>query len=123
MNKPQPTDSLFTSINQFDAQVRGFLPGAPEGLIEACVRHMVKTDGAFHTSVRLQRLADICGGVNVMPIEHWNQKAEQQTQPEPAPVKKEPRYLLRAASLSAFGLGWLCSTIFYIAMETLRLAL
>lgn len=123
MNKPQPNDSFFTSINHFDEQITTFSMGTCESMIEACARQMAKKKGTITAAVRLQRLADICAGVNVMPIEHWNQKAEQQTQPEPASVKKEPRYLLRAASLSAFALGWLCATIFYIAMETLRLAL
>ena len=98
--------------------------GACESMIEACARQMARQKGTISAAVRVQRIADICAGVNVMPIEHWNKKDAATTSKVPAaPVKKVPRFLLRAAALSAFGLGWLCATVFYIVMETLRLAL
>jgi len=117
MNKPQPTDSFFTSINHFDEQISTFSMGTCESMIEACARQMARQKGTISAAVRLQRVADVCAGVNVMPIEHWNQKPEPVSQTQQSPAKKEPRHLLRAASLLSFGIGWLAGHFVSIVIQ------
>lgn len=117
MNRPQPSDSFFTTINTFDQQVRHFQQVPCEELIEASTRRLAELKGPVYAAVRTQRIADICAGVHVMPIEYWNQKAKPADQPERGRVKKEPRYLLRAASLLSFGIGWLAGHFFSIVIQ------
>lgn len=69
------SDSFFTSRNSLDRQMDTFPSEIAEQFVEAAVRRMVHVEGALKTAERLQRLADICAGAYVMPIEHW-QKPE-----------------------------------------------
>ncbi|MRN43444.1 MULTISPECIES: hypothetical protein [unclassified Brucella] len=118
-------DSFFTTINEFDQQVRHFRPEPCQELIEATTRRFVELKGPIHAATRLQRLADICAGVYVLPIEHWNAK------PDPAPAAPAPsakpekpsRYLLRAVAFAAFGVGWLACLVFMTITDIVRLAL
>lgn len=116
-------DSFFTAHNYYDKQVQSFDPHHCEDLIEAGVRHLSHIRGPIYIATRLQRLADICAGVHVLPIEHWNVKQEPKAElqapaPEVAPLK--PRRMLNAGFWNAFFLGWFFCTIFHVV---LRLAL
>lgn len=109
-------DSFFTAINEFDRQVGNFRAEPCEELIEATTRRLVELRGPIYAATRLQRVADICAGVYVLPIEHWNTKPI--PEPEREVQSKAPsRPLARAAFWSAFGLGWLGATAFNIVLR------
>lgn len=118
-------DSFFTSFNHFDPQVEHFTAGNCESLIEASVRRMTKTNGPIHAAVRLQRLSDICAGVYVLPIEHWNRKLEPAGEPTPLLIKtRRQRWTEHAIRCRwPFLYGWLCCLLFMIAFDLARLAL
>lgn len=127
MNEHQPTDSFFTSINHFDEQISTFSMGTCESMIEACARQMARQKGTISAAVRLQRVADVCAGVNVMPIEHWNQKAKTADQPAP-PMRKSWKDVIVGALKKPtmnypFLMGWLFCLLFMCALDLLRLAL
>lgn len=65
------TDSFFTSRNQVDPQIEHSTAVFANELVEAGVRRLVRLEGPMATAVRVQRLADICAGAHVLPIEHW----------------------------------------------------
>lgn len=114
-------DSFFTAKNFYDEGISKFDPNNCELLIEAGVRRLSQGRGPVYAATRLQRLADICAGVYVLPIQHWNKKPET---PAPAANPEKPsRHLLRAVAFAAFGLGWLACLAFMTAMDFVRLAL
>ncbi|MEN5278905.1 hypothetical protein ABE527_18410 [Brucella sp. TWI432] len=119
-------DSFFTARNFYDEQARTFNPDSCEQLIEASVRNLSHRCGPIYAATRLQRLADICAGVHVMPIEHWNQKPE----PTPAPITTNKTWrgvligVLKKPTLNyPFLMGWLLCLLFMSALDLLRLAL
>jgi hypothetical protein len=88
------SDSFFSARNHFDEQIERdkFTVGNCESLVEATTRRMVKLHGPLSTAVRIQRIADICAGAHVLPIEHW--KTVDHTPPaaqQPAPARKRSR--------------------------------
>lgn len=95
------TDSLFSGENQFDAQVKLFAFYPTDQLLEAATRRMADLKGPIYTSGRLQRLADICAGVHVLPIEHWRPPVEAKVQP-PVPPEKPRHWLVRWLSSIAW---------------------
>lgn len=99
-------DSFFTARSGFDEQASNWSAGSCEQIIEAGVRRMIKLQGTFETAKRVQRLADICAGAHVLPIEHW-QKVEPPPQvPLPASKGWIKRYI-RDNTVFAFWLGTL----------------
>lgn len=127
MNDPRNSDSLFSGQNHYDPQMVHFSAGNCEALLEACTRHLSQLKTTHYASARLQRLADICAGVHVMPIEHW------QTKPTAAPgepVEVDPKSLPSASVLSSclhfiaengfpFAMGWLAGQVFTVAIRIL----
>lgn len=111
-------DSFFTAHNYYDKQVQSFDPHHCEDLIEAGVRHLSHVRGPIYIAARLQRLADICAGVHVLPIEHWNVKPE----PKPEPTQRTRRSAI-IANMRPFALGWFCAVATLCALDLLRLAL
>jgi hypothetical protein len=73
-------DSFFTTRNQVDDQIIGATPAFCEELIEASARRIVKLSGPMEAAVRLQRIADICAGAYVLPIEHWRELGRREQQ-------------------------------------------
>lgn len=96
------SDSFFTARNHFDEQIERdqFSDGSCEGLVEAAVRRMVKLNGPHQAAVRIQRVADICGGVHVLPIEHWRRAEKVQTAPAVQAPKPNRRLLAIFHSVS-----------------------
>ncbi|MCL8000009.1 hypothetical protein M8994_17370 [Brucella sp. 21LCYQ03] len=127
MNKPQSTDSFFTTINEFDPQVKNFRAEPSEELIEAATRRLAALKGPMYAAVRMQRIADICAGVHVMPIEHWNRKPEPAGQPVPPKPKSWKDVIVGALKKPTmnypFLMGWLFCLLFMCALDLLRLAL
>lgn len=68
------SDSFFTARNQVDPQISNSPTFFCDELIEAAARRIAKVEGPLEASRRLQRIADICSGAYVLPIEHWTQK-------------------------------------------------
>lgn len=66
-------DSFFTSRNHFDPQIEAqrWDPVSCTLMIEASARRMVRLSGTIEASKQLQRVADICAGAYVLPVEHW----------------------------------------------------
>ncbi|APU92993.1 hypothetical protein PQB34_gp65 [Ochrobactrum phage POI1126] len=118
-------DSFFTAKNFYDEGISKFDPNHCELLIEAGVRRLSQGRGPVYAATRLQRLADICAGVHVLPIEHWNRKpGKSEEAPAPAAKPEKPsRYLLRAVAFAAFGVGWLACLAFMTVIDIARLAL
>ncbi|WP_421925281.1 hypothetical protein [Neoaquamicrobium sediminum] len=88
------SDSFFTAQNRFDHQlIRQELDAAIcEEVLEAAARGMVRGSDALKAAERIQRVADICAGHQVMPIEHWRTP----TAEEPAaPAVLPPSHLQR----------------------------
>lgn len=81
------TDSLFSGRNHYDEQLARFDQIGITLLIEASTRRLTDIKGPLYASGRLQRLADICAGVHVMPIDHWRGA--------PAPAPEKPKGKLR----------------------------
>lgn len=81
-------DSFFTSRNTFDEQLvrQNFTADSCELLIEACTRRVTVLSGPNVAAVRLQRLADICAGVHVLPIDHWRDVKPPAPAASPAPT-------------------------------------
>lgn len=79
------TDSFFTSRNMADPQVAHAPSVVCEHLIEASLRRIAKLEGPLEASKRIQRLADICAGAYVLPIEHWSELGKIEAKPAAAP--------------------------------------
>lgn len=81
------SDSFFTSRNQVDAQIETSNAIFCNDLIEASTRRLAKIEGPLEASKSLQRIADICAGAYVLPMEHWAKlgKVEETPAPEPTP--------------------------------------
>jgi hypothetical protein len=80
------SDSFFTNSNFIDAQIKEFPLAICDQFIEANVRRIAAVEGPFEAAKRLQRLADICAGAHVFPIEHWRKAAL-----KPSAVAPEPK--------------------------------
>lgn len=105
-------DSFFSSRNQLDEQMGEMPSVVAEQFIEASARRMVKLNGPLETARRLQRLADICAGAHVLPIEHWKGLGASSTPvEEPAPIlpKSEPEkpksFIERNSTFLAYAVG------------------
>jgi len=85
-------DSFFSARNQFDETVAStrLPPHICEQMVEAGLRRIAEVKGTIYAAHLTQRLADICAGANVMPIDYWRQ------QPKSAPVEKPAKH----------GFGW-----------------
>ncbi|WP_127399624.1 hypothetical protein [Mesorhizobium sp. M4A.F.Ca.ET.090.04.2.1] len=103
------TDSFFTTRNLADAQFDGTSHLIVMQFLDASARRLATLEGPLEAAKRLQRLADICSGAYVLPIEHWG-KAEvpKAAEPEPRPswFLKLKRYLTDN-TVFAFWLGFL----------------
>jgi hypothetical protein len=83
------SDSFFTTRTSADLQFEHINVDTCQFYMEAAVRRIAKLEGPFEAAKRVQRLADICSGAYVLPIEHW-QKIEA---PEaPAPLSRRERF-------------------------------
>lgn len=77
------SDSFFTSRNQVDPQITHASDLFCDELTQAATRRIIKLHGPLEASKRLQRLADICAGAYVLPIDHWKALG--------APTPEEPK--------------------------------
>lgn len=113
------SDSFFTARNQIDPQVEHASTLFCGELIEASPRRIAKVEGPFETAKRLQRIADICAGAYVLPIEHWQKLQEPAAadeiddEPEPLPAwrfdKRFDRFMLKYPMLLFYfgvAVGW-----------------
>ncbi|PWJ88431.1 hypothetical protein C8D77_111154 [Mesorhizobium loti] len=87
------SDSFFTTRTAADMQFEQVNIATCELFMDAAVRRIAKVEGPFEAAKRLQRLADICSGAYVLPIEHWAQlgKVEQQKVEAPPRVSTRKR--------------------------------
>ncbi|MBZ9683273.1 hypothetical protein LB531_21685 [Mesorhizobium sp. CO1-1-2] len=86
------TDSFFTARTSADLQYDGVNVPTCEFYLEASLRRIVKIEGPLEAAKKMQRLADICAGVHVMPIEHW--RKPEAPKPADAPLPAIPGYRL-----------------------------
>lgn len=87
------SDSFFTARNQFDPQVQGFDAFTSAALLEACVRRLVILQGPIEAARVSYRLADICAGAHIVPIEALakpNPPPPQEAAPPPA-ARPDPK--------------------------------
>lgn len=109
------SDSFFTAQNRFDQQImrQGFDAVMSEELLEAAARGMVRGSGAIKAAERIQRVADICAGHEVMTIDHWRTPPVEQLAAPPPPsrlqrlrliARDNPACLFWAGVI--FGLFW-----------------
>ena len=105
-------DSFFTAKNFYDEGISKFDPNHCELLIEAGVRRLSQGRGPVYAATRLQRLADICAGVYVLPIEHWNRKPEPAGEPAPTKTRRQHWKELAIRCRWPFLYGWLCAQLF-----------
>ena len=89
------SDSFFTMRNGYDRQAVTWSQSDCESILEASVRRLAQLEGPFEAAKRSQRLADICAGAYVLPIEHW-QKLEA-PKPTPTTTKSFWRSLIASA--------------------------
>jgi hypothetical protein len=75
------SDSFFTTRTSADLQFDDINVITCQTYLDACVRRIAKLEGPLGAAKRTQRLADICAGAYVLPIEHW-----QKIEPSKAPV-------------------------------------
>lgn len=76
------SDSFFTSQNHVDPQLERATQFFCQELLEASARRIVKLEGPLEAAKRLQRLADICAGAYVLPLDHWRlQQGSSETAP------------------------------------------
>jgi len=92
------SDSFFTARNHFDPQIEAQRWDATSCnlMLEAAARRLAKLDGPIEASKRLQRVADICAGAYVLPMDHWAKLGNTKAEPSPAPAAAEeplPRWL------------------------------
>ena len=86
------TDSFFTTRTSADLQFERIDVFTCEAYLDACVRRIAKLEGPLEAAKRVQRIADICSGAYVLPIEHW-QKLEPPKAPEAqAPKSRRERF-------------------------------
>lgn len=71
--------------------------------MERAARRVVVLEGPLATAVRLQRLADICSGAHVLPIDHWRTIGAEDARPKESRIRPEP--LRRALSIYALGIA------------------
>ena len=62
-------DSFFSAQNEYDQQLKDLTPASGQRLIEASLRRIIRHEGAALAAGRLYRLADICAGANIVPLE------------------------------------------------------
>lgn len=65
------SDSFFTTRTSADLQFEQVNVQTCEFFLDASLRRIAKLEGPLEAAKKMQRLADICAGVHVMPIEHW----------------------------------------------------
>lgn len=67
------SDSFFTARNHFDPQIEAQRWDATSCslMVEAATRRLVKLNGPIEAAKQLQRVADICAGAYVLPMDHW----------------------------------------------------
>lgn len=113
------SDSFFTAQNRFDQQImrQGFDAVMSEELLEAAARGMVRGSGAIKAAERIQRVADICAGHEVMTIDHWRTPVAEQPAPEPPPPSRRWRRWLDARPNPA--LVFWAGVIFGLFLEAL----
>lgn len=102
------SDSFFTTRTSADLQFDHINVDTCQTYLEASLRRIAKIEGPLEAARKMQRLADICAGVYVLPIEHW-QKAT--TVEAPAETPRPTRFAairryLTDGSVFAFWLGF-----------------
>lgn len=80
------TDSLLSGRNHHDGSLQHFDQINLTLLLEASTRRLSELKGPLYAAEKLQRLADICAGAHVMPLEHW-QRSAQKAEPVAQSVK------------------------------------
>ena len=82
-------------------------------LVEAAARRMVRLGGPIEAATHLQRVADICAGAYVLPVEHWRKlgsatDSQPPSPPAPLPPPRRERWLWAATIENRgfwFGIG------------------
>jgi hypothetical protein len=85
------SDSFFTTRTSADLQFDGIHSIVCEAYLDACVRRIAQLDGPLEAAKKVQRLADICSGAYVLPIEHWH-KVESPKPAAPPPASRRKRF-------------------------------
>lgn len=80
------SDSFFTTRTSADLQFEGVSVVICETYLDACVRRIAKVEGPLEAAKKMQRLSDICSGVYVLPLDHWQKAAPKAAEPTPKPV-------------------------------------
>lgn len=79
-------DSLFSGRNHYDPQVASADRLSCQLLMEATVRRLVRVSGPVDAASVAYRLADICAGANVVPLDLLREeKPKEAAAPAPVP--------------------------------------
>lgn len=99
------TDSFFSTRTVLDTQIEQQAAPADvcQVLMEASVRRLAKLEGPIAAAERVQRIADICAGTYVLPIEHW--KTVKPAEPAPKKVSRLERAWLLIVGNPGFWTG------------------
>ncbi|PWJ81557.1 hypothetical protein C7441_11089 [Pseudaminobacter salicylatoxidans] len=114
------TDSFFSARNQVDPQVEQASTLFCSELIEASARRMTRLEGPFEAAKRLQRIADICAGAYVLPIEHWKDLGKsEKKEPEVEPEQPKSRKLRIVEAVAAKGHWFAAGMLFNMLLRWL----
>ncbi len=85
-------DSFFTSRNHFDPQIEAQAWDVTSStlMVEASARRIAKLSGPIEAAKQLQRVADICAGAYVLPMDHWRRHEDPPPQ-APAQLSRHRR--------------------------------
>ncbi|RWB67595.1 hypothetical protein [Mesorhizobium sp.] len=86
-------DSFFTTRNLADTHFDGVSTLVAMQFLDASARRLATLEGPLEAAKRLQRLADICSGAYVLPIEHWQRNEQPKVEAMPAPSNPVKRFL------------------------------
>ncbi|MGB3833728.1 MAG: hypothetical protein WA975_17905 [Mesorhizobium sp.] len=112
------SDSFFTSRNQVDPQIEYATDLFCDELTQAATRRIIKLHGPLEASKRLQRLADICAGAYVLPIDHWKTLGAPAAE-EPKEVKAKTRKARIVELVAAHGHWFIAGMIFNMLLSAL----
>jgi uncharacterized membrane protein (Fun14 family) len=110
-------ESFFSRRNQVDPEIVDAPITIVEQMLDATARRLALIKGTLAAAEHLQRLADICAGAYVLPIDHWRQLGLREQQeptladlmrPAAAPAASRRQEIIAAIAASPityYGLG------------------